>query len=292
MTEKKTVTARTLAGKAQENRKPSKKKPVRKPAPIYKRLKGTRVFITGAGSGIGRATALRFAAEGANIAIADLRGAKEVAAEIKAAGNKNSGTVVAYDLDVTDAVAVQKTIDKAAKALGGIDIVCNIAGIGHFANSHEETPEWFTRIVNVNLNGTFFVSRYALPHLLKSYEQSGVDGVIVNTASTSGLMGAPWSAAYCASKGGVVQLTRALAYEYRGKGVRVNAIAPGGTNTNIVTSFMALPEKADYSLMGKIMTPMDQAEPDEMANLFAYIASDEARYMTGSIVVLDGGITC
>ena len=291
----KPVTARTLARQAQADRKPAgavgKKKPARKPVPVYKRLKGARVFITGAGSGIGRATAIRFAAEGAHVALADLKGAKDTADEISRT-SKSGNTVAAYDLDVTDPVAVQKTVDKAAKTLGGLDIVCNIAGIGHFAHSHEETPEWFTRIVNVNLNGTFFVTRYALPHLLKSYDETGVDGVVINTASTSGLMGAPWSAAYCASKGAVVQLTRALAYEYRGKGVRVNAIAPGGTNTNIVTSFMALPEGADYKLMGKIMTPMDQAEPDEMANLFTYIASNEARYMTGSIVVLDGGITC
>jgi meso-butanediol dehydrogenase/(S,S)-butanediol dehydrogenase/diacetyl reductase len=274
-------------------RKKVAKKVVRKAAPIYKRLKGKRVFITGAGSGIGRATALRFAAEGAHLAIADLRGAKEVASEItKTIAPKSGATVVAYDLDVTDASSVQKVVDKAAKSLGGLDIVCNIAGIGHFANSHEESPEWFDRIVSVNLNGTFYVSRYALPHLLKTHAVTGIDGVIVNTASTSGLMGAPWSAAYCASKGGVVNLTRALAYEYRGKGVRVNAIAPGGTNTNIVNSFMSLPPEADYKLMGKIMTPMDQAEPDEMANLFAFIASDEGRYMTGSIVVLDGGITC
>ena len=264
------------------------KKAALKPAPIYKRLKGQRVFITGAGSGIGRATALRFAAEGALLALADLRGAKETAAEIKKAG----GNATAYDLDVTKAVDVEKVVNKAAKALGGLDIVCNIAGIGHFANSHEETPEWFDRIVSVNLNGTFYVTRYALPHLLASYAKSGRDSVIVNTASTSGLMGAPWSAAYCASKGGVVNLTRALAYEYRGKGVRVNAVAPGGTNTAIYDSFAALPANADYKLMGKIMTPMDPAEPDEMANLFAFIASNEGRYMTGSIVVMDGGITC
>jgi len=263
-------------------------KPEIKAAPIYKRVKGRRVFITGAGSGIGKATALRFAAEGAHVACADLKGAKATAAEIKKAG----GEVVAYDLDVTDSAAVEATVNKAVKALGGLDVVCNVAGIGHFANSHEETPEWFDRIVSVNLNGTFYVSRYTLPHLLKTHAATGRDGVIVNTASTSGLMGAPWSAAYCASKGGVVNLTRALAYEYRGKGVRVNAIAPGGTNTNIVTSFMSLPEGADYKMMAKIMTPMDQAEPDEMANLFVFIASDEGRYMTGSIVVLDGGITC
>jgi len=264
-----------------------KKSPV-KPAPIYKRLRARRAFITGAGSGIGRATALRFAAEGAHVALADLRGAKETAAEIKKAG----GTAVAYDLDVTKAMEVEKVVNKAAKALGGLDIVCNIAGIGHFANSHEETPEWFDRIVAVNLNGTFYVSRYTLPHLLASYAQTGRDGVIVNTASTSGIMGAPWSAAYCASKGGVVNLTRELAYEYRGKGVRVNAVAPGGTNTAIYASFKDLPADADYGLMGKIMTPMDPAEPDEMANMFTFIASDEGRYMTGSIVVIDGGITC
>lgn len=259
-----------------------------KPAPIYKRAKGLRVFVTGAGSGIGRATALRFAAEGAHVACADLKGAKATVADIKKAG----GQAVAYDLDVTDAASVESTVNKAAKALGGLDVVCNIAGIGHFANTHEESPEWFDRIVSVNLNGTFYVTRYALPHLLESYSTTGRDGVIVNTASTSGLMGAPWSAAYCASKGGVVNLTRALAYEYRGKGVRVNAIAPGGTNTNIVHSFMSLPEGADYKMMAKIMTPMDQAEPDEMANMFLFIASDEGRYMTGSIVVMDGGITC
>lgn len=266
--------------------KPAQPAPVQ--APTYTRMTGRRVFVTGAGSGIGKATALRMAAEGAHVACADLKGAMDTAAEIKGSGGQAHG----FDLDVTSATAVQSAIDAAAASLGGLDVLCNIAGIGHFAHSHEETPEWFDRIVSVNLNGTFYCSRYALPHLMKSAEANGRDGVIVNTASTSGLMGAPWSAAYCASKGGVVNLTRALAFEYRGRGVRVNAIAPGGTNTNIVHSFMALPEGADYKLMSKIMTPMEQAEPDEIANMFVFIASDEGRYMTGSIVVLDGGITC
>lgn len=257
-------------------------------APVYERLVGRKIFVTGAGSGIGKATALRMAAEGAQVACADLKGAMDTAAEIKGAGGHAAG----YDLDVTSSAAVESTIDKAAATLGGLDVLCNIAGIGHFAHSHEETAEWFDRIVSVNLNGTFYCSRFALPHLMKSAAENGRDGVIINTASTSGLMGAPWSAAYCASKGGVVNLTRALAFEYRGRGVRVNAIAPGGTNTNIVHSFMSLPEGADYKLMSKIMTPMEQAEPDEIANMFAFIASDEGRYMTGSIVVLDGGITC
>jgi NAD(P)-dependent dehydrogenase (short-subunit alcohol dehydrogenase family) len=116
-------------------------------------------------------------------------------------------------------------------------------------------------------------------------------GSIINTASNSGLMGQKYSAAYCASKGGVVMLTKALANEYIDKGVRVNAVAPGGVDTNIQKSFYDLPEGADSKFFRKIMSPLGMAEPAEIASLFAYIASDEARYMTGAIVTMDGGIT-
>jgi NAD(P)-dependent dehydrogenase (short-subunit alcohol dehydrogenase family) len=242
------------------------------------RFEGSRVLVTGAGSGIGKATAERFAAEGATVACVDLRGHDDTAAALGAKAH-------AFACDVSDAASVSATVDAAVAALGGLDIVCNIAGIGHFAWSHEEPPADFDKIVAVNLNGTFYMCRYTLPHLL------GSGGVIVNTASTAGLIGQPWSAAYCASKGGVVMLTKALAYEYRGKGVRVNAVAPGGTNTNIIGSFMNLPEGADFKMLSKIMTPMDNAEPSEIAATFAFIASPEARYMTGAIVSVDGGIT-
>lgn len=250
---------------------------------MEQRFIGKRVLLTGAGSGIGKATADRFAAEGATVACLDLAGADVTAEAIIAAG----GTAHAHTCDVTDAAVVERTVDEAVAALGGLDIVCNIAGIGHFAWSHQETPEWFDRIVSVNLNGTFYVSRYTLPHLL-----AGGGGVIVNTASNAGLIGQPWSAAYCASKGGVVQLTRALAYEYRTKGIRVNAIAPGGTRTNIIHSFSTLPDGADFSELSKVMSPIGACEPEEIAAAFAYVASPEARYMTGAIVSIDGGITC
>ena len=239
-------------------------------------------FVTGAGSGIGRATALLLAAEGATVACVDLRGADQTAAEIGAAGGK----ALSYACDVGDAAMVSATVDTAVADLGGLDIVCNIAGIGHFAWSHEETPAAFDQVMRVNLNGTFYVCRYALPHFLAQNS-----GVIINTASNAGYQGLPWSAAYCSSKGAVVQLTRALSFEYRKTGIRVNAVAPGGTNTNIVHSFSSLPEGADHKEMSKMMSPLGVAEPSEIAEAFAYIASDAARYMTGAVINLDGGLT-
>lgn len=246
------------------------------------RFTGRRALVTGAGGGIGRATAMRLAAEGASVACVDVAGGEQTASGIEASG----GSAFALGCDVRDADAVTATVDEAVERLGGLDIVCNIAGIGHFAWTHEETTEWFDRIVAVNLNGTFYVSRAALRHLL-----AGTGGVIINTASTSGLTAHPWCAAYSASKGGVVMLTKSMAYEYRAQGIRVNAIAPGGTNTNIMGSFSAFPDGANVKEMAKIMTPLAMAEPEEIAAAFAYVASDEARFMTGSILSIDGGIT-
>jgi NAD(P)-dependent dehydrogenase (short-subunit alcohol dehydrogenase family) len=243
------------------------------------RFEGSNVLVTGAGSGIGKATAARFVAEGATVACLDLRGADATATEL---GDRAH----AFECDVSDSVEVERVVAAAVEALGGLNVVCNIAGIGHFRHSHLEKPDDFDRIVGVNLNGTFYVCRATLPHLL-----AAGGGVIVNTASTAGLIGQPWSAAYCASKGGVVMLTKALATEYRSDGVRVNAVAPGGTNTSIQAAFSDFPEGADLKLLSKIMSPMGMAEPEEMAAAFAYVASDEARYMTGTILSIDGGLT-
>lgn len=243
------------------------------------RFEAKRALVTGTGSGIGQAVAHRLAAEGAAVACLDLQGHEETAAAIAAAG----GRAVAHRCDVSDAGEVAAVVESVVGELGGLDVVCNIAGIGHFARSEEETPEWWSKIIAVNLTGSFLVSRYALPHLLAS------GGNIVNTASNAGLVGQPWSAAYCASKGGVVMLTKALAFEYQDQGVRVNAIAPGGTNTNITNSF-GLPEGVSFKRMHRMMSPMGMAEPSDIAAAFAFVASDEARFMTGSIVSVDGGL--
>ncbi|MEX0666355.1 MAG: SDR family oxidoreductase [Acidimicrobiia bacterium] len=240
-------------------------------------------IVTGAGSGLGRATAVRLASEGAKVATLDVneRAAKETAAAIESDG----GSGRAFAVDVSDFSSVEATVTAAAGDLGRPEVLVNCAGVGTFVRSEEETAENWARIIGVNLTGTFLMCRAVLPHLLDG------GGVIVNVASNAGLMGQPYSAAYCASKGGVVNLTRALGVEYRARGVRVNAIAPGGMNTPMIQTF-GFPEGATAQDFAAITSPIGYAEPEEQAGLIAFIASEEGRYMVGQIVSMDGGITC
>jgi NAD(P)-dependent dehydrogenase (short-subunit alcohol dehydrogenase family) len=246
------------------------------------RFQGQTAVVTGAGSGLGRATAMRLAAEGAAVACVDL--ALDAAKQTAEAIAKGGGAARAYQVDVSDPASVKAAVAAAANDLGRPSVLVNCAGIGKFAHSHEMPFEEWSRIIGVNLTGSFLMAQAVLPYLL----QGG--GAIVNIASNAGLMGQPYSAAYCASKGGVVQLTRALADEYLSRGVRVNAVAPGGMATPMQQSFR-LPEGADPKLIRKLMTPLGNAQPEEIAALVAFVASDEARYMTGSIVSMDGGLT-
>jgi NAD(P)-dependent dehydrogenase (short-subunit alcohol dehydrogenase family) len=238
--------------------------------------------VTGAGSGLGRATAHRFGDEGAAVAAVDLDvdAAEKTAAEI----GERGGNARAYQVDVTDPAAVKTTVDGVAADLGRPQVLVNSAGIGGFAHTVDETYERWSAILGVNLTGTFLMCQAALPHMLEG------GGAIVNVASNAGLMGQPYSAAYCASKGGVVNLTRALSVEYVKRGVRVNAVAPGGMNTPMIAGF-TMPEGVNMKEFARVTSPLGAAEPEELAGLIAYIASDDARYMVGSIVSMDGGIT-
>ena len=238
--------------------------------------------VTGAGSGLGRATAHRFAEEGAPVAAVDLDGdaAEKTVAEI----GERGGTARAYATDVSDPAQARSAVDAAAGDLGRPEVLVNAAGIGSFAHTVEETYERWSAILGVNLTGTFLMCQAALRHMLEG------GGVIVNVASNAGLMGQPYSAAYCSSKGGVVELTRALAVEYLRRGVRVNAVAPGGMNTPMIAGFR-MPEGVSMKEFARVTSPLGAAEPEEVAVLIAYIASDDGRYMTGSIVSIDGGIT-
>jgi len=246
------------------------------------RFEGRTAVVTGAGSGLGRATAVRLAEEGAAVACLDL--ALDAARQTAAAIGDRGGQAGAYGVDVSDPISVREVVAAAAKDLGRPSVLVNCAGIGKFAHSHEMPFEDWSRIIGVNLTGSFLMAQAVLPHMLDG------GGAIVNIASNAGLMGQPYSAAYCASKGGVIQLTRALADEYLSRGVRVNAVAPGGMATPMQKSFR-LPDGADPNLIRKLMTPLGNARPEEIANLVAFVASDEARYMTGSIVSIDGGLT-
>jgi NAD(P)-dependent dehydrogenase (short-subunit alcohol dehydrogenase family) len=238
--------------------------------------------VTGAGSGLGHATAVRLASEGAAVACLDmnLEAAQATADEIGKAGH----TARAYRVDVSDPTSVKSAVAAAAKDLGRPALLVNCAGIGKFAHSHEMPYEDWARIIAVNLTGTFLMSQAVLPHLLEG------GGNIVNIASNAALMGQPYSAAYCASKGGVVQLTKALADEYLHRGVRVNVVAPGGINTPLQHAFK-LPEGVERKQIYKLISPLGNSQPEEVAALIAFIASDEGRYMTGSVVPIDGGLT-
>jgi NAD(P)-dependent dehydrogenase (short-subunit alcohol dehydrogenase family) len=252
------------------------------------RFAGKVALVTGAGSGIGRATACRLAAEGGAVACLDVLedavGATADDINAAPADGGPSGRAVAIGCDVTDPASVAEAFDRAVAALGPPTVVCNVAGVGGFAKTEESTVEQWQRTIAVNLTGTFLVCRAALPTLLEH------GGCITNVCSTAGLIGQPYSAAYCASKGGVALLTKALAVEYMGRGVRVNAVAPGGVDTPIIWDFMP-PGDADQKLIDRIMTPMGFTSPAQMAGALAFLSSDEASYATGAILSVDGGVT-
>jgi NAD(P)-dependent dehydrogenase (short-subunit alcohol dehydrogenase family) len=246
------------------------------------RFSGKVAIITGAGSGIAQATARRFGSEEATVACLDI---DEGAAEKTAAGIVEAGgSASSFHCNVADPESVTAAVAAVASSLGAPNVLCNIAGVGGFANTTELPFDEWQRVIAVNLTGTFLMCQATLPHILEN------GGNIVNTASNAGLQGLAYAAAYCASKGGVVQLTRALAIEYWKRGIRVNAVAPGGVDTPLSRGF-SMPDDADMTFMAKMMAPLGMAEPDDLASLFAYIASDEARYMTGAIVSMDAGLT-
>jgi NAD(P)-dependent dehydrogenase (short-subunit alcohol dehydrogenase family) len=238
--------------------------------------------VTGAGSGIGRAVAVRLAREGASVAALDVD-EQNVLATV-AAITEGGGTASAHRCDVTSESSVAETVAALSDRLGPPRVVCNVAGIGGFYHSAEMPLDRWNAILAVNLTGPFLMCRATLPSLLEH------GGSIVNVASNTALMGQAYSAAYCASKAGLLMFSKALAAEYLSRGVRVNVVAPGGVDTPLIGTF-ELPEGADAKELTKIMTPMGFSTPAEIAASVAFLASDESSYTTGAVLSVDGGLT-
>ncbi len=231
---------------------------------------------------MGRATALKFAGEGALVYCVDINRdeLEETAGLIAEAGGKS----YLATLDVASAVDCKKTVTDAIGTLGGLDILCNIAGIGAIAPLAKETKERWCQVMAVNANGPFFVSQAALPHLLSS------KGVIVNVASTAGLQGQAYMSAYVASKHAVVGLTKTMALEFGRQGLRVNAVCPGTTRTAFLNSFQ-IDDGIDMSLISRTGLVEEMAEAEDMAHSICFLASDEARFTNGALLSVDGGST-
>jgi meso-butanediol dehydrogenase/(S,S)-butanediol dehydrogenase/diacetyl reductase len=251
-----------------------------------KRLQDKVCIVTGGGSGIGRATCLLFAREGARLAVADKRrsAAQAVSEECAALGAK----AIAIEMDVSRAADAERMVAETVHAFGRLDVLINNAGYGIPGNVLDTDPQAWDDLMAVNVRGVFLCTKYAVPAM-----KAGGGGAIVNTASTVASIGIPNRAAYCASKGAVAALTRAVAIDHVADGIRCNAVAPGTIDTPYFSEILA--KNADGAatrrrleqrqLMGRLGTP------EEIASAILFLACDESRFATGSIVTMDGGWT-
>lgn len=245
------------------------------------RLQGKRVLISGAASGIGRATALLFCREGASVVLFD-RDASGGAAVAEAAG----GQALFVAGDVTRAHDCEAAVARSVLAMGGLDVLFNNAGIIRRGTLLETSEADLDQTLAVNVKGVMLLARAAIPALT----QSG-GGVIINTASNWGIVGGPRAAVYCASKGAVVLLTKALALDHGPAGIRVNCICPGDVDTPMLRSEAAqLGESVDALLAESSRVPLGRVgRPEDVAEAALYLASDASSFMTGAALVIDGG---
>ena len=241
------------------------------------RFSGTSVLLTGAGSGIGRATALRLVDEGAAVFAVDASGAG-LAATVEAASGP--GRIVAHVADVSDEAAVVAATDAAVSEMGGLDVLVNVAGIHRTTPIERLTVDDLRALYDVNVVGTALFCREALRHLREG-------GVIVNTASSSASHGNPYMSAYSATKGAVLAFSLSLASEVIGRGVRVLVVSPGSTATPLTEGVRL--EGLDPAYYARIVSPLGTGRPEQIAATIAFAASRDASYLTGVDLRVDGG---
>lgn len=253
---------------------------------MLKRLEGKVAFITGAAGGQGRAAAIVFAREGAKVAAVDVdaQGLDETIRLVKEAG----GEAIAIHCDVSNEEQVKAAIAKTVEAFGKLNILYNNAGIAHrniFITVEELDVEEWEKIQNVNLKGTYLVCKHGIPELVRAG-----GGSIINTASTAALINSPGGPSYSATKGAIISLTRHLAATYAKKGIRVNALAPGYVKTPMTKAMEEV--FPDLDRVASEATPLGRgADPEEIANVALFLASDESSFVTGAVIVADGGLT-
>ncbi|TBL75114.1 SDR family NAD(P)-dependent oxidoreductase [Paenibacillus thalictri] len=251
------------------------------------RLQGKVILITGAGSGIGKSSALLFASEGAVVIVNDLQEDKgnETVEEIRAAGGEASF----IQADVTNPDSVKAMVDTAIAQYGRIDVLFNNAGISGVGAIHEVEPEAWDRVIAVNIRGVFLPSKYVLPHMME--RQSGA---IINMSSCIAEIGLGRRASYSATKGAVLALTKSMQVDYAPYGIRVNALLPGTILTPFVENYLRTsyddPEEAIQSLKKRQLSG-DLGRPEDVAKAALFLASDESKFMMGSPLYIDGGVT-
>jgi NAD(P)-dependent dehydrogenase (short-subunit alcohol dehydrogenase family) len=243
------------------------------------RFDGKVALLTGAGSGMGRAITLKLASEGAQILALDID-----AERLKETNDLAGGGLSTRVGDVSDPAECTSAVEACVGEFGKLDILGNIAGIARSEHVTDVTVEQYRRMMGVNIDGYFFLAQAAIPHLLES------EGNIVNIASNAGLMGQAYTVVYCMTKGAVVQMTKSLAMEFIKTKLRVNAIAPAGTLTNLVLNFQ-MPDDVEGDLMMRYSGHRGLTEADEVAELFAYLASDAAKSVHGAVISIDNGVT-
>jgi NAD(P)-dependent dehydrogenase (short-subunit alcohol dehydrogenase family) len=253
---------------------------------VMGRVEGKACVVTGAGSGIGKAIAQRLAEEGGKVLCVDLN-AEALVATVQNIQD-TGGTAEAFAADVSDAAQTDAFIQRCVEQYGSIDVLVNNAGVNLPGVFHEVSNEVIDKTLNVNVKGAIYGSRAAIPHMLK---QGG--GAIVNISSVNGLVSEPFLAIYSASKGAVVMLTRGIALDYAKQGIRCNCICPGWVDTpiNYAHAEMLGGLEKVYASIDSFQPIGRPGEPREIAHLALFLASDEASFLTGSIIAADGGMT-
>jgi NAD(P)-dependent dehydrogenase (short-subunit alcohol dehydrogenase family) len=243
-------------------------------------MTGKAALVTGAASGLGRATARKLAEAGAGLALVDINraGLEETAALL------GETEVLIHPADLADPDACTNAVVDAVARFGRLDALCNIAGIIRMAHTPEMPREHYLQTIAINLNAPWFLSQAAIPHLLET------NGAIVNCASSAAMIGEAYAAAYCASKAGLVNMTKALAMEFARKPIRINAVAPGGMITNI-SQGMTFPSEAEMDLVARYSGLRGQVEVDDVADLIVLLASPAGRSYHGACISIDAGIT-